>query len=89
MTDAKKVSILEQILDERDEQIQTLRDENAKLKAELYAYSDRNIQNDIDELRDIIAETRKLNREYDAIANENKVIGKKYRREMRKVMRKM
>ena len=34
MTDAKKVSILEQILDERDEQIQTLRDENAKLKAE-------------------------------------------------------
>lgn len=72
---AKKVSILEQILDERDEQIQTLRDENAKLKAELDAYSDRNIQNDIDELRDIITETRKLNREYDAIANENKVIG--------------
>lgn len=88
-SNAKKISILEQILYERDEQIQTLRDENAKLKAELDAYSDRNIQNDIDELRDIIAETRKLNREYDAIANENKVIGKKYRREMRKVMRKM
>ena len=89
MTDAKKVSILEQILDERDEQIKTLRYENAKLKAELDAYSDRNIQNDIDELRDIIAETRKLNREYDTIANENRVIGKKYRMEMRKVMRKM
>lgn len=88
-SNAKKVSILEQILDERDEQIQILRDENAKLKAALDAYSDRNIQNDIDELRDIIAETRKLNREYDAIANENKVVGKKYRREMRKVMRKM
>lgn len=88
-SNAKKVSVLEQLLDERDEQIRTLHDENVKLKAELDAYSDRNIQNDIDELRDIITETRKLNREYDAIANENKVIGKKYRREMRKVMRKM
>ena len=80
---------LQKELENVKEQLKAVQDENAKLKAELDAYSDRNIQNDIDELRDIIAETRKLNREYDTIANENRVIGKKYRMEMRKLMRKM
>lgn len=86
MTDAKKVSILEQLLDERDEQIKQLQEENAELQKIIENYSDG--YSDINELRVLINEIRKQSKEYKDITNVYTHLTNEYRKEMRSFMRK-
>ena len=54
VTNERKVSILEKLLLERDEQIRKLQEENTKLEKEIESFG-----SDIQELQDIISETQK------------------------------
>lgn len=80
MTDAKKVSILEQLLDERDKQIRELQQQNAELEAILESYSV--LDDDVQELKSLISEARQLNSELTDVKNEQLQIKKEFRREM-------
>lgn len=80
MTDAKKVSILEQLLDERDKQIRELQQQNAELEAILESYSV--LDDDVQELKSLISEARQLNSELTDIRNEQSQIKREFRREM-------
>ena len=86
MTDKKKVSILERLLNKRDEQIQELQKQNVKLQAMLdkYSYAD----NDMRELREIIEKTKQLNKEFNEVKNEHLRMTKEYEKDMGKFMRK-
>ena len=44
MTDKKKISILERLLDERDEQIRELQERNAELQSTIDEYSNINTE---------------------------------------------
>ena len=52
MTEKKKISILERLLDERDKQIRELQERNAELQATIDEYS--NINTEVQELKNII-----------------------------------
>ena len=80
MTDAKKVSILEQLLDERDKQIRELQQQNAELEAILDGYSV--LDDDVQELKSLISEARQLNSELNKAKNEQIQIKTEFRREM-------
>ena len=80
MTDAKKVSILEQLLDERDKQIRELQQQNAELEAIIDGYSV--LDDDVQELKSLISEARQLNSELNKAKNEQIQIKTEFRREM-------
>ena len=86
MTDKKKVSILERLLNERDKQIQELQKQNVELQAMLdkYSYAD----NDMRELREIIEKTKQLNKEFNEVKNEHLRMTKEYEKDMGNFMRK-
>lgn len=86
MTDAKKVSILEQLLDERDRQIRELQQQNAELEAILDGYSV--LDDDVQELKSLISEARQLNSELNKAKNEQIQIKTEFRREMGTLFRK-
>lgn len=86
MTDAKKVSILEQLLDERDKQIRELQQQNAELEAILDGYSV--LDDDVQELKSLISEARQLNSELNKAKNEQIQIKTEFRREMGTLFRK-
>ena len=56
MTDKKKISILERLLDERDKQIRELQERNAELQSTIDEYS--NINTEVQELKNIIKEAK-------------------------------
>lgn len=80
MTDAKKVSILERLLIERDEQIAELQEENAGLRSDLDRYSA--LDGDIEELKGLIREARRLGSEMNNVRNEQMMLNGKYKKEM-------
>ena len=86
MTDKKKISILERLLNERDEQIQELQKQNVELQAMLDKYS--HTDDDMRELKEIIEETRRLSKEYNEVKNEQIRMTKEYERDMERFMRK-
>ena len=81
VTNERKVSILEKLLLERDEQIRKLQEENTELQKEIESFG-----SDIQELQDIISETQKLNRDFSGTNREMKKLKKKYEKEMKKMM---
>lgn len=86
MTDKKKISILERLLNERDEQIQELQKQNVELQAMLDKYS--HTDDDMRELKEIIEETRRLSKEYNEVKNEQIRMTKEYEKDMNRFMRK-
>lgn len=86
MTDAKKVSILEQLLDERDKQIRELQQQNAELEAILDGYSV--LDDDVQELKSLISEARQLNSELNKAKNEQIQIKTDFKREIGTLFRK-
>ena len=86
MTDKKKISILERLLNKRDEQIQELQKQNVELQAMLDKYS--YVDDDIYELKEIIEKTKKLTKEFNEVKNEQLRMTKAYKSDVNKFMRK-
>ena len=86
MTDKKKISILERLLNKRDEQIQELQKQNVELQAMLDKYS--YVDDDIYELKEIIEKTKKLTKEFNEVKNEHLRMTKEYEKDMNRFMRK-
>ena len=80
MTDKKKISILERLLDERDEQIRELQMKNAELEAMIDEYS--NINTEFQELKNIIKEAKQLRSELNITRHEQLKSHEEYRKEM-------
>ena len=85
MTDKKKVSILERLLDERDKQIRELQERNAELQSTIDEYS--NINAEVQELKNIIKEARQLHSEFNITRNEQLQAQNEYKKEMRTFFR--
>ena len=81
MTDKKKISILERLLDERDNQIRELQERNAELQSTIDEYS--NINTEFQELKNIIKEAKQLNSELNISKNKHIKSQKEYEREMK------
>ena len=86
MTDKKKISILERLLDERDKQIRELQERNAELQSTIDEYSNINIE--VQELKNIIKEAKQLHNELNITRNEQLQIQNDYKKEMRAFFRK-
>lgn len=86
MTDKNKVSILERLLDERDNQIRELQAQNAELQDTIDQYSNINIE--VQELKNIIEEAKQLHSELNNTRNEQLQTQKEYRKEMKTFFRK-
>lgn len=85
MTDKKKISILERLLDERDEQIRELQMKNAELEEMIESY--KSVDDDIAELREIIQRGHEMNEEYNKMNREFRKMNKDFRRDMGNVVR--
>ena len=85
MTDKKKISILERLLDERDKQIRELQGRNAELQATIDEYS--NINTEVQELKNIIKEAKQLHNELNITRNEQLQTQNDYKKEMRALFR--
>ena len=85
MTDKKKISILERLLDERDNQIRELQEQNAELQATIDEYS--NINTEVQELKNIIKEAKQLHSELNITRNEQLQTQNDYKKEMRAFFR--
>ena len=81
MTDKKKISILERLLDERDNQIRELQERNAELQSTIDEYS--NINTEFQELRNLIKEAKQLNSELNVSKNKHIKSQKEYEREIK------
>ena len=86
MTDKKKISILERLLDERDKQICELQERNAELQSTIDEYS--NINTEVQELKSIIKEAKQLHNELNDTRNEQLQTQKEYRKEIMTFFRK-
>lgn len=80
MTDEKKITILEKMILDRNEQIIKLHNENRELHEKINAF-----YRDMDELKDIVNKTNKLNKEFEKTNTEMKKLKNKYKRDMRKI----
>lgn len=80
MTDKKKISILERLLDERDNQIRELQEHNAELQSTIDEYS--NINTEFQELKNIIKEAKQLRSELNITRHEQLKSQEEYRKEM-------
>ena len=85
MTDKKKISILERLLDERDKLIRDLQERNAELQSTIDEYS--NINTEVQELKNIIKEAKQLHSELNITRNEQLQTQNEYRKEMRTFFR--
>ena len=85
MTDKKKISILERLLDERDKQIRELQERNAELQSTIDEYSNINIE--VQELKNIIKEAKQLHNELNITRNEQLQTQNNYKKEMRAFFR--
>ena len=85
MTDKKKISILERLLDERDKQIRELQGRNAELQSTIDEYS--NINTEVQELKNIIKEAKQLHNELNITRNEQLQTQNDYKKEMRAFFR--
>lgn len=85
MTDKRKIEILEQLLDERDTQIQELQMRITELEETVESY--KSVDNDMRELRQLIKNGHKLNQEYSKMNLEYNLIKRNFRRDMRKVLK--
>ena len=85
MTDKKKISILERLLDERDKQIRELQEHKAELQATIDEYS--NINTEVQELKNIIKEAKQLHNELNITRNEQLQTQNDYKKEMRAFFR--
>ena len=85
MTDKKKISILERLLDERDKQIRELQEQNAELQATIDEYF--NINTEVQELKNIIKEAKQLHNELNITRNEQLQTQNDYKKEMRAFFR--
>ena len=81
MTDKKKISILERLLDERDNQIRELQERNAELQSTIDEYS--NINTEFQELKNIIKEAKQLRSELNITRLEQLKSQEEYRKEMK------
>lgn len=84
MTDKKKVSILERLLNDRDEQIRELQMKNTRLEELVESY--KSVDDDIAELREIIQRGHEMNEEYNKMNREFRKMNKDFRRDMGKVV---
>lgn len=85
MTDKKKISILERLLDERDEQIRELQMKNTELEEMIESY--KSVDDDIAELREIIQRGHEMNEEYNKMNREFRKMNKDFRRDIGNVVR--
>lgn len=97
MFDKRKVTILENLLSEREKIIKQLEEENKNKEKELQdkATEIQNMLKDhedvvksLDELKDIIATTKEKSIEYDRLVKEIKCMRDKYEKDMKKFMSK-
>lgn len=84
MTDKKKISILERLLNDRDEQIRELQMKNTELEELIESY--KSVDEDIAELREIIQRGHEMNEEYNKMNREFRKMNKDFRRDMGKVV---
>lgn len=85
MTDKKKISILERLLDERDKQIRELQAQNAELEEVIESY--RSVDDDMKELKKLIQNGHKLNKEYNKINLEYSLMKNNFKKDISKVFR--
>lgn len=85
MTDKKKISILERLLDERDKQIQELKQQNEELKELVANY--RSVDNDMKELKELIQTGYEMNAEYRKMNQEYIQMKKDFKRDLNKLLR--
>ena len=83
MTDKKKISILERLLDERDKQIQELKQQNEELEELVANY--RSVDNDMKELKELIQAGYKMNAEYRKMNQEYTQMKKDFGRDMKRL----
>lgn len=81
MTDKKKISILERLLNDRDEQIRELQMKNTELEEMIDEYS--NINTEFQELKNIIKEAKQLRSELNITRHEQLKSQEEYRKEMK------
>ena len=85
MTDKKKVSILERLLDERDQQIRELQEKNAELEEVIESY--RSVDDDMKELKKLIQNGHKLNKEYCKVNLDYNLLKNNFKKDISKVLR--
>ena len=85
MTDKKKISILERLLDERDKQIQELQMRITELEETVESYSA--LDDEVQELHNLVKEAKRLNSELNSTRHEQLQTQKEYRKEMRTFFR--
>ena len=81
MTDKKKISILEHLVSNQQQEINELRQEKAELQAKIDEYSA--LDDDVQELRNLIKEAKHLNSELNVSKNKHIKSQKEYDREMK------
>ena len=81
MTDKKKISILERLVENQQQEINELRQEKAELQAKIDEYSA--LDDDVQELRNLIKEAKQLNSELNVSKNKHIKSQKEYEREMK------
>ena len=81
MTDKKKISILERLVLNQQQEINELRQEKAELQAKIDGYSA--LDDDVQELRNLIKEAKHLNSELNVSKNKHIKSQKEYEREMK------
>lgn len=81
MTDKKKISILEHLVSNQQQEINELRQEKAELQAKIDEYSA--LDDDVQELRNLIKEAKHLNSELNVSKNKHIKSQKEYEREMK------
>ena len=81
MTDKKKISILEHLVSNQQQEINELRQEKAELQAKIDEYSA--LDDDVQELRFLIKEAKQLNSELNVSKNKHIKSQKEYDREMK------
>ena len=81
MTDKKKISILERLVLNQQQEINELRQEKAELQAKIDEYSA--LDDDVQELRFLIKEAKQLNSELNVSKNKHIKSQKEYDREMK------
>ena len=86
MTDKKKISILERLLDERDKQIQELQMRITELEETVESYSA--LDDEVQELHNLVKEAKRLNSELNSTRHEQLQTQKEYRKEMMTFFRK-
>ena len=81
MTDKRKIEILERLVSNQQQEINELRQEKAELQAKIDEYSA--LDDDVQELRNLIKEAKRLNGELNFSKNKHIKSQKEYERDMK------